>query len=173
MNSDNHNPNFQRDDQNEDVPTGAALLLSAIAGVFGSIVRTTVRFVKNIPSRIQNKYLRYCNEKNRLPRRRTKSKVYVLVGYTTKEHVDRKYAAIKVQHLIRRVLLICILIVSLVILYNWLNPLGNTNDLKQIVGINKIDDLAQKDPFGSPGATNQIKLSTTTSSVSVTPTPAP
>ena len=173
MNSDNQNANFQRDDQREDPPSGAALLFSTITGVVGSIVRTTVRFVKNIPSRIQNKYMRYRNEKNRLPRRRTKSKVYVLVGYTTKEHVDRKYAAIKVQHLILRVLLVCILIVFLVIMYNWLNPLGNTTDLKQIVGINKIDDLAQKDPFGSAGATNQIQLSTTASSVSISITPAP
>ncbi len=171
MNSVKQNNEIQNDNPRKDPPVGAARILSTISEVLGSITRTTVRFVKNIPSRIQNKYMRYRNEKNRLPKRRTKNKVYVLVGYTTKEHVDRKYAAIKVQHLIRRVLMVCILIVLLVIMYNWLNPLGNTTELKQIVGINKIDDLAQEDPFGTSGETNQIQLSTTTASISATPTP--
>jgi hypothetical protein len=171
MNSVKQKTTNKNDDPGNDPPVGVSRILLTISEVLGSIARTTVRFVKNIPSRIQNKYMRYRNEKNRLPKRRTKNKVYVLVGYTTKEHVDRKYAAIKVQHLIRRVLMVCILIVFLVIMYNWLNPLGNTTELKQIIGINKIDDLALEDPFGSSGETNQIQLSTTAASISVTPTP--
>jgi len=168
MNADNNNSNTHNVNSKEDVPVAGSSILMWIQGVVGSIGRTTVRFVRNIPSRIHNKYLRYRNEKKRMPRRKTKSKVYVLVGYTTKEHIDRRFAAVKVQQMIRKVLLGLILLVLIIILNNWLNPLGNTDELKQIVGIDKIDDLAQEDPFGEPGATNQIQIITTT----VTPTPA-
>ena len=169
MKSDNNNLNTQNVNSGDEAPVRAFSIFSWIQGVSGSIFRTTVRFVKNIPPRVHNKYLRYRNEKKRMPRRRSKSKVYVLVGYTTKEHVDRRFAAMKVQHLIRKTLIALIVIVFAVILYNWLDPLGNTNEIKQIVGIDKIDDLAQEDPFEAEVTTNQIQINTVT--VTVTPTP--
>ena len=162
MNSDSKNMNTHNADSGEEAPERGSSILMWIQGVVGSIGRTTVRFVKNIPSRIQNKYQRYRNEKKRMPRRKTKSKVYVLVGYTTKEHIDRRFAAVKVQQIIRKVMLGFILLFMVIILNNWLNPLGNTDELKQIIGIDKIDDLAQEDPFGEPGATNQIQIITPT-----------
>jgi len=172
MKSDNQDANSKNGNTQDEVPIGAYAVIPWIKGIAGSIFRTTKRFVRNIPSRLRNKYLRYRNEKNRLPRRKTKSKVYVLVGYTTKEHVDRRFIGIKVQQMIRKVLLLLILFVFLFIMYKLLDPLGNTNEIKQIVGIDKIDDLAQEDPFGASGKSNQIQISTTTITQVPTLTPA-
>ena len=172
MKSDNQNANIHKDSSQEAVQVGVYAFIPWIKGVAGSVFRTTERFVRNIPSKLRNKYLRYRNEKKRLPRRKTKSKVYVLVGYTTKEHVDRRFTGIKVQQMIRKVLLLFILFVFLLIVYKWLNPLGNTNEIKQIVGIDKIDDLAQEDPFGDSASTsNQIQINTIT--ITQVPTLAP
>lgn len=171
MKSDNKNANIQ-DSSSDEAPIGAFAVIPWFKGVAGSIFRTTERFIRNIPSRLRNKYLRYRNEKKRLPKRKTKSKVYVLVGYTTKEHVDRRFTGIKVQRMIRKFLLLIILLVFLLIMYKLLDPLGNTNEIKQIVGINKIDDLAQNDPFGdSTGTSNQIQISTITITQAPTQTP--
>lgn len=172
MKSDRNHLDTNSADAKDEVSSGAFSLLTWIQGVVGSIGRTTVRFVRNIPSRLQNKYMRYRNEKKRLPRRKTKSKVYVLAGYTTKAYVNRRFAAIKVQQIIRKTLLGLILLVFLVIMYKWLDPLGNTNELKQIIGIDKIDDLAQEDPFSNTGAANQIQINLATVTPSVTPIPA-
>ena len=138
-----------------------------LSGVFGCIGRTTVRFFKNIVPRTVNKYKRWKNEKNRMPKRTTKSKVYVLIGYTTKEHVDRHFRSIKIQNLIRTSLLVLILITIIVITMNWLDPFGNMDELKQIIGIDKVQDLTQEDPFGA--AIEQTELWTVEESVTVTP----
>ena len=142
-----------------------------ISGVFGCIGRTTVRFFKNIIPRTVNKYRRYMNEKNRMPKRTSKSKVYVLIGYTTKEHVDRHFRSIKIQNMIRTALLVLILIAVIVITMNWLDPFGNMDELKQIIGIDKVQDLTQEDPFGA--AIEQTALWTVEESVTVTPEPSP
>lgn len=172
MNSDNQNSNsHSRNDMNE-TQGGVPDILSWFSGVGGSIFRTTARFLRNMLPRVRNKYLRYRNEKKRMPKRKTKSRVYLLAGYTTKAHVDRRYTAIKVQHLIRKILLLCILIVIVVILYKWINPLGNTTELKQIVGIEKIDELAREDPFGTTISNNRINIipSNVTPTVTLKPT---
>ena len=172
MKPDIQNTDRQSGDPMNEAPMAAFAALSWVKGVGGSIFRTTARFLRNIPSRIRNKYLRYLNEKKRMPRRKTKSKVYVLVGYTNKKYVDRRYAATKVQNLIRKVLLISILLVFLVIMYKWLNPLGNTNELKLIVGVDKIDDLTQDDPFGASVSSNQLIITTATPTPTGTTAPA-
>ena len=173
MKSDRNKQDINSENARDEVSSGSFSLITWIQGVGGSIGRTTVRFVKNIPSRVQNKYMRYRNEKKRLPRRKTKSKVYVLAGYTTKAYVNRRFAAIKVQQIIRKILLGLILVVFLLIMYKWLDPLGNTNELKQIIGIDKIDDLAQEDPFSDTRASNQIQINLATITPSVTPTVTP
>ena len=160
------NEKTKDNDSQYETPQWVLLIFSWINGVFGSIFRTTIRFIKNIPSRIKNKYLRYRNEKNRMPRRKTRSKVYVLVGYVNKKHVDRKYAALKVQHLIRKTLVMIIIIVFLIMIFQWLNPLGKVKELKQIVGIDEIGDLAQDDPFGASKSSVSIEMFLTS------PTPA-
>lgn len=168
MKSDSQNTVSNSDKTPDDVIRRSLPIQTWALGVVGSIYRTTERFVRNIPSRIRNKYRRYLNEKKRMPRRKTKSKVYVLVGYTTRQHVDRHFAALKVQHLIRTILLLSILLVFIVIMYKWLDPLGKTNELKQIVGIDRITDLAEDDPFVPAESSNDFIVS-----VTITPTPAP
>lgn len=138
-----------------------------ISGVFGCIGRTTVRFFKNIVPRSVNKYKRWKNEKNRMPKRTSKSKVYVLIGYTTKEHVDRHFRSMKIQNLIRTALLVLILVTIVVITMKWLDPFGNMDELKQIIGIDKVQDLTQEDPFGA--AIEQTELWTVEETVTVTP----
>lgn len=172
MKSDRNNLDTNSEESKAVTSSGNFSLITWIQGVVGSIGRTTVRFVRNIPSRMHNKYMRYLNEKKRMPRRKTKSKVYVLAGYTTKAYVNRRFAATAVQQIIRKTLLGLILVIFMVIMYKWLDPLGKTNELKQIIGIDKIDDLAQDDPFSDKGAANQIQFSLATVTPSVTPTPA-
>lgn len=150
-------------------------VMSWIKGVAGSVGRTTVRYLKNIPPRLQNKYLRCRNEKKRMPRRTSKNRVYVLIGYTTKDHVDRRYRATKVQNLIRTVLLVLIMAALIFISYKWLNPFGKSDEILQIIGINNIDDLTQEDPFSAAETTNLFNISTdstgeSTSDVSETAT---
>jgi hypothetical protein len=54
-----------------------------------------------------------------------------------------------------------------VITMNWLDPFGNMDELKQIIGIDKVQDLTEEDPFGS--AIEQTELWTVEESVTVTP----
>ena len=64
-----------------------------ITAIFGSVVRTTVKFFKNLPSRAENYVKRKISEYKRKPKRDTANKVYVLVGYATKSHIDSKLSA--------------------------------------------------------------------------------
>jgi|GEM_PF-4602321 len=121
-----------------------------------SILRTTRRAFKNLIPSIRNKYRRWRNERNRLPKRTTRSKAYLLVGYTTKEHIDKRYRAMKTQNIIRVVLLISLLVLTMYILQKWLNPFGNTDELKQIIGIEGIDELTEEDPFSKSGNAENI-----------------
>lgn len=143
-----------------------------IQGVFSCVYWTTIRYIRNIPSRIRNKYLRWRNLKNRMPKRKTRSKVYVLIGYTSKEHVDRRYRAIKLQHFIRKVLFALVIIVFLLIFFKWLNPLRNSDQYKQMMGISDMKDLTRADPFGTEGVTANVSIYTPTDTPTNTPTPS-
>lgn len=122
-------------------------IVSGLEDVFGCIYRTTLRYFKNIPHRIQNKYQRYRNEKKRLPKRRSRNRVYYLVGYTTKEKVDRRFYAMRRQLLIRRVLLILIFLSALYIAYKTIQPFQNTSEFQQIIGFDDVKEIAQSAPF--------------------------
>lgn len=168
MKAENPKPARHRTAADDLAPTAVSTAATWIQGVAGCIYRSTKRYIKNIPSRVQNKYLRYRNEKSRMPKRTGKNRVYVLVGYTSKANIDRRFRAEKLQNMIRRTLLILILIVSLVITYKMLfDQFGDTEEFKQIIGINGIDDLTGNDPFGAAGETTQFVIST----IPVTPTP--
>ena len=69
MKSDRNNLDKNSENVKAETSSGNFSLTAWIQGVAGSIGRTTVRFVRNIPSRVQNKYMRYRNEKKRMPRR--------------------------------------------------------------------------------------------------------
>jgi hypothetical protein len=118
-----------------------------VAGVASSVYRTTVRYIKNIPSKIANFYRRKKREHDRMPKRTSASKVYVLIGYTSKKNVDRKYRREKVLYRLRSVLILAIIIVLLVMIYQAIIPMIDSSEYKQMLGIEKIEKMAEKDPF--------------------------
>jgi hypothetical protein len=79
-----------------------------ITDISGSVVRTTVKFFKNLPSRAENYIRRRVTEYKRKPKRDGVNKVYVLVGYATKEHIDAKHNAERNLIILNRGLLIII-----------------------------------------------------------------
>ena len=143
-------------------------LLSAVGGFFKFLGRTTVQFFKDLPNEIRNKVKAKIAEHRRMPKRKSINKVYVLVGYTTKEYVDQKYRKEKTLLIIRRILIACIVIIVLIMTYQWITPKLDTNEYKQMVGINDIDDLTQNDPF----ATETTKEDIAPESQAVTPIPS-
>jgi hypothetical protein len=120
-----------------------------VSGVATSIFRTTVRYFKNIPSKIINLYRRRKKEHDRMPKRTSANKVYVLIGYTTKKNVDRKYRREKVMYRLRSVLVFVIIIVLLIMIYQAVIPMIDSSEYKQMLGIEKIEKMAEKDPFES------------------------
>jgi uncharacterized membrane protein len=93
-----------------------------------------------------------------MPQRKTRSKVYVLIGYTSKEHVDRRYRAIKVQNVIRKVLVLLIVVLFLLILFKWVDPLRNSEQYKQMMGISDMKELTKVDPFGAVGESSDYEI---------------
>lgn len=120
-----------------------------VVGVFLSVFRTTVRFFKNIPSKIINYFRRKKKEHDRMPKRTSANRVYVLIGYTTKKYVDKKYRREKVMHRIRTALVLLIIVVLLIMVYHSVVPMIDSSEYKQMLGIEKIEKMAEKDPFES------------------------
>lgn len=118
-----------------------------IASVFGCIHRTNVRTVVNIPTKIKSFFLRKINDYKNKPKRTEINKVYVLVGYTTKQNVDNRYNDEHFLISIRRILLILIFILLLFITVKWLTPQLKFEQLKQIFGIQSAEDMTSNDPF--------------------------
>ena len=143
-------------------------LLTAVGGFFKFLGRKTVQFFKDLPNEIRNKVKAKIAEHRRMPKRKSINKVYVLVGYTTKEYVDQKYRKERTLLIIRRILIACIVIIVLIMTYQWITPKLDTNEYKQMVGINDIDDLTQNDPF----ATETTKEDIAPESQAVTPIPS-
>ncbi|MBP5493202.1 MAG: hypothetical protein J6Y08_10210 [Clostridiales bacterium] len=143
-------------------------VLFAIVGFFCFLGSTTVKFFKNLPVQIRNKFKEKINERRRMPKRKSIHKVYVLVGYTTKEYVDRKYRKERTLLIIRKVLVAAILILVVVMVYRWIMPQLDTEEYKQMIGINDIDDLTSSDPFATETTNAVIGLE----SEAVTPIPS-
>lgn len=118
-----------------------------ISSIFYSIIRTTVRFWKNLPHSFANFFKRKINEYKRRPERTEINKVYVLVGYTTKKHVDSKYNAERNMIIIRRGLMLIILLLLIFIAINRIMPLININEYSQMFGVNSVDEITENDPF--------------------------
>ncbi|MBO4474094.1 MAG: hypothetical protein J5750_04190 [Clostridiales bacterium] len=154
------------DDELDDSDAGT--LLASIVGFFRFLGRTTVQYFRNIPNEIRNKAKAKIAEHRRMPKRKSISKVYVLVGYTTKEYVDQKYRKERILLNIRRILVAAIIILILIMTYRWIMPKIDTNEYKQMVGIEEIDDLTQSDPF----ATETTKEDIAPESQAVTPIPS-
>ncbi|MBR1797138.1 MAG: hypothetical protein IJ757_03895 [Clostridiales bacterium] len=123
---------------------------SKLSSILGSIARTTVKFFKNIPSRVQNYIRRKITEYKRKPKRDSVNKVYVLVGYATKEHIDAKYNAERRLIILNRGLLILIFFLLLFISVNAILPHINTEQYKDMFGISTVEEVTRNDPFTVP-----------------------
>ena len=142
--------------------------LFAVLGFFAFLGRTTWNFFKTLPSRISAKIKEKIAQKKRMPKRKSIHKVYVLVGYTTKEYVNRKYRKERILLIVRRILVACIILIILVMAYRWIMPQLDTDEYKQMIGINDINDLTKSDPFAKESTTAAVQLD----SQAVTPIPS-
>lgn len=139
-------------------------LLSTIGRIFASIWRTTARFIKNIPNRCVNYVKRTINEYKRRPPRKDISKVYVLVGYTTKAHIDAKFNRERRFLILRKGLLILIFFLILFISINRITPYIDTDAYRTMFGVGSVDEMTNNDPFGTtPSADSSVTTATETS----------
>lgn len=147
---------ISENEQSEEGDSAVQRVLLAIAGFFQFIGRTTVQFFKQLPHMISTKYKAKVAEYRRMPKRRSINKVYVLVGYTTKEYVDRKYRKERALLITRKILVACIVFVILLMTWRWFYPKLDTEEYKQMIGIEKMNDLTQEDPFAVESTTVAI-----------------
>ncbi|MBO4636787.1 MAG: hypothetical protein J5685_06540 [Clostridiales bacterium] len=126
--------------------------LQAASGLFGCIGRTTWRFVRNIPNRIINLVKRKINDYKRKPKRTDINKVYVLVGYTTRKHIEHRYNSEKYMMIIRRGLLLIIMILLIFISIDSILPYIRVDEYKQMFGVGSAEDMTSNDPFNSVAA---------------------
>lgn len=131
------------------VTTGNSDPLGTVSGLFGCIFRTTWRFFRNLPNRVLNLIKRKINDYRRKPKRTEINKVYVLVGYTTKKHIMRRYQAEKNMMIIRRGLLLIIMILLLFISIDSIIPYIKVDEYKQMFGVGSAEDMTSNDPFDS------------------------
>lgn len=124
-------------------------ILGTLSGICGSVARTTVRFFKNLPGRVVNFVKRKINEYKRKPPREDINKVYVLVGYTTKKHIDARYNRERELMVLRRGLLIIIFVLILLISFKTFVPYINVDQYKNMFGIGDVDELTENDPFAN------------------------
>lgn len=143
-------------------------ILFAVVGFFAFIGRTTWKFFKDLPTKIRNKINEKIAEKRRMPKRKSIHKVYVLVGYTTKEYVDRKYRKERALLIIRKILVAAIVIILIMMVYRWFMPQLDTDEYKQMIGINELNELTESDPFATESSVRASALE----SQEVTPIPS-
>lgn len=113
----------------------------------GCAYRSTVRLFKGLPSRFVNYIKRKIKEYRNRPKRNDISRVYVVVGYTTKKRVDEKFNAERRLMIMRRGLLVLIFILILFIAVDRVTGLVNYGELSQIFGIESWDEVMENDPF--------------------------
>ena len=118
-----------------------------VIAVLNSMKRTTIRFFKNIPNKTRDYIKRRVNEYKRKPARKDINKVYVLVGYTTKKHIDDKYNAERHLIVLRRGLLVLIFVLIIFISINSFLPKLKIGKYSDIFGIGSVNELTENDPF--------------------------
>lgn len=133
--------------QNGKNKNGSFNLVGTLGGICGSVARTTVRFFKNLPGRTVNYVKRKINEYKRKPPREDINKVYVLVGYTTKKHIDARYNRERELMILRRGLLLIIFVLLLLISFKTFVPYVDVDQYRNMFGIGDVDELTQNDPF--------------------------
>lgn len=127
-----------------------------IVSVLSCIHRTNIRFITNLPTRIKGYFLRKINEYKNQPKRTEINKVYVLVGYTTKQNIDNRFNDEHLMIFFRRFLLIIIGILLLIIAIQWIRPLIVVDQYKQIFGIESVEEMTSNDPFNDNADTASL-----------------
>ncbi len=137
---------------------------SAVMDFLGCSYRATVRLFKSLPSRIANYIKRKIKEYRNRPKRTDISRVYVVVGYTTKKRVDEKFNAERRMMIIRRGLLALIFILILFIAINRFTEMINYGELSQIFGVNSWDEVVENDPFADRTTPSTVAVTEMTES---------
>ncbi len=139
-----------------------------LAGVLGSVLRTTIAFFNGLPLRIRHFFRTKIIEKRRMPKRTSIHKVYVLVGYTTKEYVDKKCRKERWLLRARHILITVIVFIILIMIIQWFVPQVDTEEYSQMLGVDNVEELTESDPFASGKVTEEVGLE----SAAVTPVPS-
>ena len=120
---------------------------SVMLDFLGCSYRATVRLFRGLPGRFVNWFKRKVKEYRNRPKRTDISRVYVVVGYTTKKRVDEKFNAERRMMIIRRGLLVIIFLLILFIAVNRFTEMINYGELSQIFGVNSFEEVVENDPF--------------------------
>ena len=138
---------LNQDERNTDSISSTSNMSSLVLDFLGCSYRATVRIIKGLPSRFLAFVKRKIKEYRSRPKRKDISRVYVVVGYTTKKRVDEKFNAERRMMIIRRGLLILIFILVLLIAVDRLTGAINYGELSQIFGIEEWGQVVENDPF--------------------------
>lgn len=138
---------LNQDERNTDSISSTSNMSSLVLVFLGCSYRATVRLIKGLPSRFLAFVKRKIKEYRSRPKRKDISRVYVVVGYTTKKRVDEKFNAERRMMIIRRGLLILIFILVLLIAVDRLTGAINYGELSQIFGIEELGQVVENDPF--------------------------
>jgi len=135
----------------EDNNTSSGIISGSNSNVLldflGCSYRATVRLIKGLPGRFVSFVKRKVKEFRNRPKRTDISRVYVVVGYTTKKRVDEKFNAERRMMIIRRGLLILIFLLIIFIAINRFTEMINYGELAQIFGVDSFEDVIENDPF--------------------------
>ena len=138
-----------------------------ISDFLGASWRATVRLFKSIPSRIFGRIRKAWRDYRDRPPRKDISRVYMVVGYTTKKFVDERYNAERRMMIMRRGLLALIFFLLLFIVLDRSLSAFNYGELKQMFGFGSWTELLKNDPFSERSETEQSAAVITTTAASV------
>lgn len=152
---------INQEDRNTDNISSNSLKSTVVLDFLGCSYRATVRLIKGLPSRFLAFVKRKIKEYRNRPKRTDISRVYVVVGYTTKKRVDEKFNAERRMMIIRRGLLILIFILVLFIAVDRFTGAINYGELSQIFGIEDFGEVVENDPFADRTTESSSVISTT------------
>ena len=161
---------LNQDERNTDSISSTSNMSRLVLDFLGCSYRATVRLIKGLPSRFLAFVKRKIKEYRSRPKRKDISRVYVVVGYTTKKRVDEKFNAERRMMIIRRGLLVLIFLLIIFIAINRFTEMINYGELSQIFGVDSFDEVVENDPFAD--RTTQTTCTTTETNTSAVLTEA-
>lgn len=148
--------------------TGDRNISDTMSDFLGASWRATVRLFKSIPNRIFGRIRKVWRDYRDRPPRKDISRVYLVVGYTTKKYVDERYNAERRMMIMRRGLLALIFFLLLFIVLDRSLSAFNYNEVKQMFGFSSWTELLKNDPFSERKETEQTTAAITPTTVSTT-----